>query len=46
MWLPGAGYKILARQRAFETYRYMGDVREPSGRYVLVEEMWLDARTG
>ena len=46
MWLPGAGYKILARQRAFETYRYMEDAGELSGRYVFVEEMWVDARTG
>ena len=38
VWLPGAGYEMLAGQRAFETYRSMGDVREPSGRYVFVDE--------
>ena len=38
VWLPGAGYEILAGQRAFETYRSMGDVREPSGRYVFIGE--------
>lgn len=38
MWLPGAEYEILAGQRAFETYRSMGDVRDPSERYVFIGE--------